>query len=116
VSVFGVVINVNSFGATVRLDDGDLAGAAFSDVEAHRREYEQALGARSRMAFVKHGGGRRPSVTLAPQISDDRLEQQISSYLKSTEETWESSELPEHERHFLRKKKRAAHWEAKSKT
>lgn len=114
-SVCGVVININTFGATIRLDDGELAGADQVDVETHRRDYENALISRARLAFVRHGGGKRANVTLAPQISDERLEEQITSYLRSTEESWESAEVPAHERHFLRKKKRAAHWEARQK-
>jgi hypothetical protein len=115
-SVCGVVININTFGAIVRLDDGELAGVDQNDVDTHRREYENALNSRARLAFVRHGSGGRASVTLAPQISDERLEQQIASYLRSTEESWESGELPAHERHFLRKKKRAAHWKPRQKS
>jgi hypothetical protein len=116
VSVCGVVININAFGATVRLDDGELARADHDDVEMHLRQYEQALSSRARMAFVRRDSGRRASVTLAPQISDERLDEQIASYLRSTEESWDSGAVPAHERHFLRKKKRAAHWEARQKS
>jgi hypothetical protein len=110
VSVFGVVININQFGATVRLDEGDLARAGAEDVDAHRRQYEHSLNSRVRLAFVLTDTGRRSSVSLAPQIDDERLDEQIASYLKSTEESWESGEVPAHERHFLEKKRRAAHW------
>lgn len=115
-SVCGVVININAFGAIVRLDDGELARADHDDVAAHLLEYENALSSRARRAFIRHGAGRRANVTLAPQISDERLEQQIASYLRSTEESWESGELPAHERHFLRKKKRAAHWKPRQRS
>ncbi len=112
-SLYGTVINLNVFGATVRLENGELASAVPADVVAHRPQYERSLSARLRLAFVRHEGVRRPSVTLAPQISDDLLEEQIASYLKSTDE-WESVDgIPAHERHFLRKKRRAAHWEPK---
>lgn len=114
-SVFGTVININAFGATVRLDGGDLARAGAEEVETHRTQYEQSLNSRTRLAFVVTEGGRRSSITLAPQISDERLDEQIASYLKSTEENWESSDVPAHERHFLKKKKRAAHWGLKDK-
>ncbi len=112
-SVYGTVINLNVFGATVRLETGELASAVPDDVEAHRAQYERSLSARLRLAFIRHDGERRASVRLSPQISDERLEEQIASYLKSTEE-WESAGgIPAHERHFLRKKRRAAHWESK---
>lgn len=107
----GTVINLNAFGATVRLENGELARASGDDVEQHRVEYERSLARRTPTAFVRHEGPGRPTVTLVPQISDEYLEEQIASYLKSTEE-WEG-EVPAHQRHFLRKKRRAAHWEVK---
>jgi hypothetical protein len=109
----GIVINLNAYGATVRLDDGDLASASASDVESHREQYQRSLTARKRLAFEVRRQGRRCSVSLAPQIRDDRLEEQIASYLKSTEE-WEPADgLPAAERHFLRKKRRAALFESR---
>lgn len=110
-TVKGTVINLNAFGATVRLENGELARAASDDVEAHRPQYERSLLRRAATAFERRDGARRATVTLAPQLSDEHLEEQIASYLKSTEE-WEG-EFPAHERHFLRKKRRAAHWEVK---
>lgn len=107
----GTVINLNAFGATVRLDSGELASVQSEDVELHRAHYERSLTTRARLAFIRLDRRGRPTVTLAPQISDERLEEQIASYLKSTEER--EGEMPAHERHFLRKKRRAAHWEAK---
>ncbi len=107
----GTVINLNAFGATVRLDSGELASARNEDVEQHRRQYERSLTTRTCLDFIRREHAGRPTVTLAPQISDERLEEQIASYLKSTEER--EGETPAHERHFLRKKRRAAHWEAK---
>ncbi len=109
-SISGTVINLNAFGATVRLVNGEIAHAAAQDVEAHRRQYERSLSTRSSLAFVRGGESRRTTVALVPQISDERLEEHITSYLKSTEES--EGELPAHERHFLRKKRRAAQWEA----
>ena len=56
----GIVINLNAYGATVRLDDGDLASASVSDVENLSRSVSavadpsQALGVRS--------APRRPSL------------------------------------------------------
>jgi hypothetical protein len=109
----GTVINLNAYGATVRLDDGDLATASASDVETHRNEYERSLTRRKRLAFEVRRQGRRCAVSLAPQLRDENLEEQIASYLKSTEE-WEPADgLPAAERHFLRKIRRAALFESK---
>ncbi|MGH7738093.1 MAG: hypothetical protein ACREMP_09550 [Candidatus Tyrphobacter sp.] len=105
----GVVINLNAFGAAVRLDTGELARASSDDVARHRAEYERSLRARVPMAFVSSEDKRRATVRAAPQISDEHLDEQIASYLKSTQE-WEG-EIPAHERHSMRKKRRAAHWE-----
>lgn len=112
-SLYGRVINLHAFGATVRLENGELASAIPGDVEVHRTEYERSCATRVRMVFVRRDAGRRATVTLAPQISDERLEKQIAFYLKSTE-AWESADgVPAHERRFLRKKRRAAQWEPK---
>ena len=112
--VFGLVINVNAYGATVRLDSGELASAPAGDVETHRGEYERSVSGRKSIAFIKHPGGRRPMVTVAPQIEEPELDQQIAEYFKSTE-SWETDEegRPAHERHFLRKKKRASLYQSK---
>ncbi|MGA7357043.1 MAG: hypothetical protein WBW76_16595 [Candidatus Cybelea sp.] len=109
----GIVINLNAYGATVRLDDGDLASASAHDVETHRDEYQRSLMRRKRLAFEVRREGRRCAVSLAPQIHDETLEEQIASYLRSTEE-WEPADgVPAAERHFLRKKRRAAFFESK---
>jgi len=112
----GIVINLNAYGATVRLDHGDLATASAADVESHRVQYERSLTSRQRLAFEVRRDGRRYAVSLAPQIRDESLEEKISSYLKSTEE-WEPPDRPPAaERHFLRKKRRAALFESKHRT
>lgn len=109
----GIVINLNAYGATVRLDDGDLATASAADVESHREQYQRSLTRRSRLAFEVRREGRRCAVSLAPQLHDETLEQQIASYLKSTEE-WDATDgLAAAERHFLRKKRRAALFESR---
>lgn len=111
--VEGIVINLNAYGATVRLENGDLATAPAADVEAHRPQYQRSLLRRKDLAFELLPGGRRPAVVLAPQIDDEELEDRIADYLKSTQE-WEVPEgPPAHERHFLRKKRRAALFESK---
>jgi hypothetical protein len=108
----GIVININAYGATVRLETGDLASAPAADVEAHRADYQRSLGHRRELAFeLRQGDGRRPIVVLAPQIRDDELDERIASYLKSTHE-WDAPDgVPAAERHFLQKKRRAALFE-----
>ncbi|MBV8066622.1 MAG: hypothetical protein JO113_01495, partial [Candidatus Eremiobacteraeota bacterium] len=94
----GIVINLNAYGATLRLDDGDLATASASDVESHREQYQRSLTGRKRLAFEVRRNGRRCAVSLAPQLRDDAFEEQIASYLKSTEER-EPDGLAAAERH-----------------
>jgi hypothetical protein len=110
--VYGFVINVNAYGATVRLENGELASAPAGDVEAHKVEYDRSMSARKALAFVRHPGSRRPMVTIVPRIDEPELDEQIARYLESTHE-WENDAdvVPAHERHFLRKKKRAARFE-----
>ena len=112
----GIVINVNAFGAAVRLDDGRLASAPAADVEKHRGYYDRGVLTRKPMEFLLQSQDRRPLVLLAPQLRDEEFESQIAGYLKSTQE-WEDPELPPaHERHFLRKKRRAALFESRHAT
>ena len=85
-SVDGIVINLNAYGATVRLDNGDLATAPADDVETHRAQYQRALTQRKELAFDLRREGRRPVVVLAPQIRDAELDEQINSYLRSTQD------------------------------
>jgi hypothetical protein len=107
-SVDGIVINLNAYGATVRLDNGDLATAPADDVETHR-----ALTQRQELAFDLRREGRRPVVVLAPQIRDAELDEQINSYLRSTQD-WEAPDgVPAADRHFLHKKRRAALFESR---
>ncbi len=109
----GIVININAYGVTVRLHDGRLASVPLSDLEHNRAAYERALTGRKTLDFVLHGGGRHATVLLAPQLRDEHFEEQIAGYLKMTEE-WEKPDAPPaHERHFLRKKKRASLFESR---
>lgn len=104
----GIVINLNIYGATVRLEGGDLASAVASDVQTHRDLYQRSLTQHKRLKFEVRRDGRRLQVTLAPQIHDEELEEQIAAYLKSTQD-WETEDVvPAAERHFLKKKRRAA--------
>lgn len=109
----GIVININAYGATVRLGDGRIASVPLSDLDEHRAAYERGLTGRKVLEFIIRGEARHAIAMLAPQLRDDDLEEQIAGYLKMTEE-WESPEgPPAHERHFLRKKKRAAIFESR---
>lgn len=112
--VFGFVINVNAFGAIVRLESGELASAPAGDVEAHRAAYERGMTTRKSLAFILHPGSRRPMVTIAPQIDEPELDEKIAQYFESTQ-SWETDAdgVAAHDRHFLRKKKRAALFEPK---
>ena len=109
----GVVINLNAYGATVRLEDGRIGSVSLTDVEQNRNAYERALTGRKNLEFIVQMTARHLVLTLAPQLRDEQFEEQITQYLKMTEE-WESPEGPTaHERHFLRKKKRAALFESR---
>ena len=109
----GVVINLNAYGATVRLIDGRLASVPFPDLEKNRASYERALTGRKTLDFLVSVAGRHTTVALAPQLRDEDFEEQIAGYLKMTE-AWERPDAPPaHERHFLRKKKRAALFESR---
>jgi succinate dehydrogenase/fumarate reductase flavoprotein subunit len=109
----GIVININTYGATVRLNDGRLASASLTDLEKNRAAYERALTGRKTLEFVVQATGRHANVFLAPQLRDDQFEEQIANYLKMTEEWEKPDSPPAHERHFLRKKKRAALFESR---
>jgi hypothetical protein len=110
--VRGIVINLNAFGATIRLEDGEIASVPAYDVNIHRADYDRAMRARRVLAFERHDG-RRVTVTLAPQIHDAGLEEQITGYLKMTEEWDVRDGVLAHERHFLKKKRRAALFESR---
>lgn len=112
----GIIINLNAYGATVRLDDGRLASAPLIDVEKHRAEYDRAFTRRTSVEFLVQTSGRHVLAMLAPQIRDDAFEEQITGFLKMTEEWEEPDKPPAHERHFLRKKKRAAIFESRHAT
>jgi len=109
----GIVINLNAYGATVRLNDGRLASVPLPDVERNRAAYERGLTGRKVLEFVVKGSGRHAALMLAPQLRDEQLEEQITNYLKMTEEWEKPDAAPAHERHFLRKKKRAALFESR---
>lgn len=109
----GIVINLNAYGATVRLDDGRLASVPLVDIEKNRDVYGRAFERRKPLEFILQPTGRHPMLMLAPQLRDEQFEEQIAQYLKMTAE-WEKPDVPPaHERHFLQKKKRAALFESR---
>ncbi len=129
-----VTINVHALGATVRLADGALAAVDALDVERHRPAYLASQHDRTEIDVVVDRGGRRPVARMAgfdapatpiaeranaPQpgasaLTDPAFEAQIAAYLKSTE-AWAPHDRPEPaERHFIRKRHRAASIEARS--
>jgi hypothetical protein len=108
--VRGHVLNVSAYGAAVRLDTGELASAPLIDVERNRAHYERSLTGHKSLTFELHDG-RRPSVTLAPQITDDVLEDQIAGFLRESEERHPSGDVPAEQRHYLKKKQRAARFD-----
>ncbi len=129
--VRGVVINVHDLGATVRLEDGTLASVAAADVRANRPRYLASRTERTSLAFaVVERRGRRAIVTFedvasqrpspvsaaepgASDAAEAAFEAQMTAYLKSTQ-TWAPPDRPEPaERHFIRKKRRAAFFEAR---
>ena len=124
--VRGTVINVHMFGATVRLETGEMASVPIVDVNANRATYTRALANKTEVPFDAHAGARHKILMLAktridepiepsatpPLITEEHLEDQIANYLKETQE-WEHDDAPPaHERHFLRKKRRAALFES----
>ena len=119
----GTVINVHSHGATVRLEDGTLAAVPAAELAANRNAYLASHRTRAPLALELDGRGRHPSVVLersephpspAPRLIDDGFEAQMNAYLKSTQE-WAPPDRPAPaERHFIRKKRRAAFFEARN--
>ncbi|MHB8178383.1 MAG: hypothetical protein ACYDA5_04155 [Vulcanimicrobiaceae bacterium] len=77
----GVVINLNAFGATVRLEDGTIARTSVAEMEAHRSVYERAVASRALLEFERREQGR-VSVALLPQLYEPELEGRITAFLK----------------------------------
>jgi len=117
--VRGVVINVHALGATIRVEDGRLMSAPIGDVNANRAAYTRAVGARTatlpfdvvglRQVVLAKTRVDEPIIptAVAPALADPALEEQITQYLKSTQE-WAPPDLPApFERHLFRKNQRA---------
>jgi hypothetical protein len=113
------VINVHHHGATVRLEDGSIAAVPAAEASAHADALTRSLQRREAICFALEMTGRhavaRVSLDALPLVPDPHFEERLNAYLKSTEE-WAPPDRPEPaERHFIRKKRRAAHFEARAK-
>lgn len=115
--VTGTVIDVHTFGGTVRLADGRLVAANLADVNRHRGAYMRALHQRKPLTFDLDGRvvtmvATAPDESIVPTadepvLTDAQLEAQIAAYLKETE-AWAPSDEPQpFERHLFRKRARA---------
>ena len=121
--VRGSVINVHALGATVRLEDGRLVAAPIGDVNRNRAAYTRAHENKDvtlpfdlvgRMAVLARTRVDEVAATTeAPPLTDPSFEAQIAAYLKSTEE-WAPPDRPQpFERHLVRKRARAKHFEGR---
>ncbi|MDQ2858296.1 MAG: hypothetical protein M3R53_06550 [Candidatus Eremiobacteraeota bacterium] len=128
-AVRGTVINIHELGATVRLVDGTLAAVAARELASNRPAYIKSRDGRTELEFSLDVRGRhavlslsQPRVAEAPApepvaslTTDIAFEEQIEAYLKETQE-WAPVDRPEpSERHFIRKKRRAALFEARKR-
>jgi hypothetical protein len=122
----GVVINVHEHGATVRLEDGTLAAVPAAELATNRPAFVASRERRSALDFAVDRSGRHAIALLArdrpaaappaPSLVDPLFEERIGAYLKSTE-AWAPTDRPvPAERHFIRKKRRAAFFEARTKS
>ena len=121
----GTVINLHHHGATVRLADGSLATVQAPELASRRPTYVASYEKREALEFFveRHGrhavavarGASQPPAAAAPVLVDAAFERRLGEYLKSTEE-WAPPDRPHPaERHFIRKKRRAAMFEARHK-
>ncbi len=106
-------------GATVRLADGSIAAVPAHEATAHADALRRSQQQREPLAFVVEITGRHAVARVAlddsPLAPDANFEDRLNAYLKSTEE-WAPPDRPAPaERHFIRKKRRAAHFEARAK-
>jgi hypothetical protein len=118
----GHVINLHAFGATVRLDDGTLVAVPRSEVEMHRKRFEQSLGEHVTIPLDVHNSGRGKIAVVAASaperaalpssgpipLTDEAFEARLAAYLRETEE-WAPPDQPQpFERHLTRKRRRSA--------
>lgn len=125
VAARGVVISVHEYGATVRLEDGALAAVPATELAAHRPAFTASYRRRTPLDLELDRSARHPVAYLSrervappeppPALVDPAFEARIGAYLKATEE-WAPPDRPAPaERHFIRKKRRAAVFEARTK-
>jgi hypothetical protein len=125
----GTVISVHRLGATVRLEDGTLAAVPYAELCAHQATFDASLSRREALALEVEPRGKhllaflaradRPAAEPVPaeivSVHDSLFEEQMRRYLKETEE-WAPPDRPHPaERHFIRKKRRAAHFEGRTR-
>lgn len=138
----GIVISVHNLGATVRLDDGRLAAIPLGDVAAQRGRLTASLRRREPLEFDVASAPGRHAVARLPESERPSLradqapapaersgpfgldegpglaapagfEAAIGAYLRSLEEREGAGEPSPADRHALRKKRRAAWFEAR---
>ena len=145
VTVRAVVINIHHHGATVRLEDGSLAAIPSGEFAANRPAYITAYEKKTPLVLTLTRTGRHPSATFAePEATATAadaapapppthgpgspgpgaiggpaapilFEERMGEYLKATLE-WAPADRPDPaQRHFIRKKRRAALFEARNK-
>ncbi|MBD5635120.1 MAG: hypothetical protein IAI49_11640 [Candidatus Eremiobacteraeota bacterium] len=123
----GTVINIHAYGASVRLEDGSLATIGAAELAANRPAYVASLERRSSLELAVDRSGRHPiarleAATPAPARSghalevDSAFEERLGAYLKETEGSLPLERPAPSERHFIRKKRRAAIFEARNKS
>ncbi len=120
-TLLGTVINLNRFGAVVRLADGRLASVPPAEVDAHRATYEESYAAHRPLRLAIRDAAKGLSVVLAdfldaeahaPNLSDEVFEERLADYLRETEE-WAPPDQPQpFERHLTRKRRRAAQFDS----
>jgi hypothetical protein len=114
------VINVHQLGATVRLEDGSLAAIPATELSANRSTIVKSFQLREPLALWVEKNGRHAVAYLEsralPRLVDSTFEERMNAYLKSIEE-WAPPDRPAPaDRHFIRKKRRAAVFEARAKS
>lgn len=121
-TVLGTVINIHHLGATVRLEDGSLATISLAELVTNRSAFASSLARRQPLELVLTFGGRHRSAALATSARqptdalalDEAFEARMDAYLKATQEWAPSDQTPPAERHFIRKKRRARLFEART--
>jgi len=117
-AVRGTVINIHQHGATVRLEDGTLAAVPASELAANRPAYVSSQATRAPLTLALERRSGHAIVALergAPRLIEAAFEAQMNAFLRSSQEWDPADGPPPAERHFIRKKRRAASFEARTK-